>query len=115
MDESGWIGKGSCGIEHCGGGAPGRPSWSRQDSAGFYQWKYRHCLRDDRSGSRFPGHVVQAGERFARAQAHSARYGANIIYTDPADGSDGAIRKARELYAAEPEKYFYADQYSNDA
>src|SRR5437879_9971523 len=42
-------------------------------------------------------------------------YGANIIYTDPADGSDGAIRKARELYAADPEKYFYADQYSNDA
>jgi cysteine synthase B len=42
-------------------------------------------------------------------------YGANIIYTDPADGSDGAIRKARELYASEPEKYFYADQYSNDA
>jgi cysteine synthase B len=42
-------------------------------------------------------------------------YGANIIYTDPADGSDGAIRKARELYAAEPDKYFYADQYSNDA
>jgi cysteine synthase B len=42
-------------------------------------------------------------------------YGANIIYTDPADGSDGAIRKARELYAREPEKYFYADQYSNDA
>jgi cysteine synthase B len=42
-------------------------------------------------------------------------YGANIIYTDPADGSDGAIRKARELYAEHPEKYFYADQYSNDA
>jgi S-sulfo-L-cysteine synthase (O-acetyl-L-serine-dependent) len=42
-------------------------------------------------------------------------YGANIVYTDPADGSDGAIRKARELYAQDPEKYFYADQYSNDA
>ena len=42
-------------------------------------------------------------------------YGANIIYTDPADGSDGAIRKARELFAQSPEKYFYADQYSNDA
>jgi len=41
-------------------------------------------------------------------------YGANIIYTDPADGSDGAITAARELYAREPEKYFYADQYSND-
>jgi S-sulfo-L-cysteine synthase (O-acetyl-L-serine-dependent) len=42
-------------------------------------------------------------------------YGANIIYTDPADGSDGAIRTARELYAKDPSKYFYADQYSNDA
>jgi S-sulfo-L-cysteine synthase (O-acetyl-L-serine-dependent) len=42
-------------------------------------------------------------------------YGANIIYTDPADGSDGAIRRVRELAAAEPDKYFYADQYSNDA
>jgi cysteine synthase B len=42
-------------------------------------------------------------------------YGANIIYTDPADGSDGAITTARELYAREPEKYFYADQYSNPA
>src|ERR1700691_2573485 len=42
-------------------------------------------------------------------------YGANIVYTDPADGSDGAIRKARELAAERPDLYFYADQYSNDA
>jgi cysteine synthase B len=42
-------------------------------------------------------------------------YGANIIYTDPADGSDGAIRKARQLAAERPDLYFYADQYSNDA
>src|SRR6185369_17020711 len=42
-------------------------------------------------------------------------YGANIIYTDPGDGSDGSIREARKLYAEHPEKYFYADQYSNDA
>jgi S-sulfo-L-cysteine synthase (O-acetyl-L-serine-dependent) len=42
-------------------------------------------------------------------------YGANILYTDPADGSDGAIRLARELAAKHPGKYFYADQYSNDA
>jgi cysteine synthase B len=42
-------------------------------------------------------------------------YGANILYTDPADGSDGAIRMARELAARHPDKYFYADQYSNHA
>ncbi|MFI5089352.1 MAG: PLP-dependent cysteine synthase family protein [Terriglobales bacterium] len=42
-------------------------------------------------------------------------YGANIIYTDPDEGSDGAIRKARAMIAAELEKYYYADQYSNPA
>jgi S-sulfo-L-cysteine synthase (O-acetyl-L-serine-dependent) len=42
-------------------------------------------------------------------------YGANIIYTNPADGSDGAIRLARELASKHPDQYFYADQYSNDA
>jgi S-sulfo-L-cysteine synthase (O-acetyl-L-serine-dependent) len=42
-------------------------------------------------------------------------YGANIIYTDPAEGSDGAIKIARQLAAHHPDLYFYADQYSNDA
>lgn len=41
-------------------------------------------------------------------------YGAEIIWTDPAEGSDGAILKAREL-AADGSRYFYADQYGNDA
>jgi cysteine synthase B len=48
-----------------------------------------------------------------RKQILSA-YGATVIYTDPGEGSDGAIRKAQEIAAAEPQKYFYADQYSND-
>jgi cysteine synthase B len=42
-------------------------------------------------------------------------YGATIIYTDPGEGSDGSIQRAHEIYAAHPEKYFYADQYSNPA
>jgi len=42
-------------------------------------------------------------------------YGANIIYTDPGEGSDGALRQARAMIAAEPDKYFYADQYCNPA
>jgi S-sulfo-L-cysteine synthase (O-acetyl-L-serine-dependent) len=40
-------------------------------------------------------------------------YGANVIWTDPGEGSDGAIRKAREL-AEDAAKYFYANQYGND-
>jgi cysteine synthase B len=56
-----------------------------------------------------PENVSVERKRILRA------YGSNIIYTDPADGSDGAIRKARELAAERPDLYFYADQYSNDA
>jgi S-sulfo-L-cysteine synthase (O-acetyl-L-serine-dependent) len=42
-------------------------------------------------------------------------YGAEIIYTPGDEGTDGAIRRVRELYSADPEKYFYPDQYSNPA
>jgi cysteine synthase B len=42
-------------------------------------------------------------------------YGATILYTDPGEGSDGAIRKAQAIAASEPDRYIYADQYSNDA
>jgi len=42
-------------------------------------------------------------------------YGANILFTDPAEGSDGAIKIARQLAERHPHLYFYADQYSNDA
>ncbi|MGI4827457.1 MAG: PLP-dependent cysteine synthase family protein [Janthinobacterium lividum] len=43
-----------------------------------------------------------------------AAYGAEIIYTNPADGSDGAIRMARKLAAEQPDRFFYANQYGND-
>lgn len=42
-------------------------------------------------------------------------YGAETVLTDPAEGSDGAIRKCREIYAADSDRYFYPDQYSNPA
>lgn len=42
-------------------------------------------------------------------------FGAEVILTSAMEGSDGAIREARRLYEAEPSRYFYADQYNNDA
>jgi S-sulfo-L-cysteine synthase (O-acetyl-L-serine-dependent) len=42
-------------------------------------------------------------------------YGAQVEWTDPDQGSDGAIRRARELAGNEPERFCYVDQYSNDA
>ncbi|MBZ5648052.1 MAG: cysteine synthase family protein [Acidobacteriia bacterium] len=56
-----------------------------------------------------PSNASQERKRILNA------YGATIVFTDPGEGSDGAIRKAREMVAAQQDKYFYADQYSNDA
>jgi len=56
-----------------------------------------------------PEHVSIERKRILTA------YGAEIIWTDRQEGTDGSIRKARELYRSDPAKYFYADQYSNDA
>jgi S-sulfo-L-cysteine synthase (O-acetyl-L-serine-dependent) len=42
-------------------------------------------------------------------------YGAEIVYTDPMEGSDGAIRRVRQIAAEHPELYFYANQYDNPA
>src|SRR3984885_901454 len=55
-----------------------------------------------------PSNVSEERKRYLRA------YGAETVWTNPADGSDGAIRKARQMIAEEPERYYYADQYSND-
>src|SRR5213594_4472831 len=41
--------------------------------------------------------------------------GAELVLTDPLEGTDGSIREARRLVAEHPDVYFYPDQYSNDA
>jgi len=56
-----------------------------------------------------PGNASLERKRLLKA------YGAEVIYTDPLEGSDGALCRARELYAQNPELYFYADQYNNPA
>lgn len=56
-----------------------------------------------------PTNVTPERKKILRA------YGAELVYTDPMDGSDGAIREARRLYAESPDTYFYPDQYNNEA
>jgi S-sulfo-L-cysteine synthase (O-acetyl-L-serine-dependent) len=62
----------------------------------------------------FPVTLCMPSNVSPERKRYLAAYGAQVIWTDPADGSDGAIRKARELAAAEPDRFYYADQYSND-
>ncbi|MBM4262509.1 MAG: cysteine synthase [Deltaproteobacteria bacterium] len=56
--------------------------------------------------------VVPANVSVERKQILSA-YGAQVTYSDPMEGSDGAIRVCREILAGAPEKYFKPDQYFN--
>jgi cysteine synthase B len=56
-----------------------------------------------------PANVTPERKRILKA------FGAEVIYTDPMDGSDGAILTAKAMYAANPELYFYPDQYNNPA
>ena len=56
-----------------------------------------------------PENVTPERKRILRA------YGAEIVFTDPLEGSDGAIREVRRIYQADPDRYFYPDQYNNPA
>ena len=56
-----------------------------------------------------PENVTPERKRILRA------YGADIIFTDPLEGSDGAIREVRRIYEADPDRYFYPDQYNTPA
>jgi cysteine synthase B len=59
--------------------------------------------------------LVMPGNVSAERKALVTAYGADIVYSDPLEGSDGAILKVRDLVNAEPDRYFYPDQYSNPA
>ena len=54
-----------------------------------------------------PENVTSERKRILRS------YGAELIFTNPLEGSDGAIREARRRFAADPDRYFYPDQYNN--
>jgi cysteine synthase B len=56
-----------------------------------------------------PKNASEERKRILRA------FGAELVLTDPLAGSDGAIRAVREIVKAEPDKYFYPDQYNNPA
>ncbi|HXF64493.1 MAG TPA: cysteine synthase family protein [Caldilineaceae bacterium] len=63
----------------------------------------------------FEVHLVMPANVSQERKALVRTYGATLIESDPLEGSDGAILKVRELVAANPERYFYANQYNNPA
>jgi cysteine synthase B len=63
----------------------------------------------------FPVELVLPGSASDERKRILAAYGARAVFSDPYDGSNGAIRLARERADNAPDRYFYADQYSNPA
>jgi S-sulfo-L-cysteine synthase (O-acetyl-L-serine-dependent) len=63
----------------------------------------------------FPVELVVPENASSERKAMLGAYGASVIFSDPYEGSNGAIRLARELAVDRPGHYFYADQYSNAA
>jgi cysteine synthase B len=63
----------------------------------------------------FPVTICLPANASAQRRVILDAFGAKLVLTDPLEGTDGAIRKARELAAAHPGRYFYPDQYSNPA
>jgi cysteine synthase B len=59
--------------------------------------------------------LVMPSNVSAERKALVTAYGAEIVYSDAGEGSDGAIRLVRELVEKDPDAYFYPDQYSNPA
>src|SRR5438874_11092105 len=59
--------------------------------------------------------LVMPGNVSAERKALVTAYGAEIVYSDAGEGSDGAIRMVRDIVASDPDRYFYPDQYSNPA
>src|ERR1700687_5248309 len=59
--------------------------------------------------------LVMPGNVSAERKALVTAYGAEIVYSDAGDGSDGAIQLVRQLVNMDPDRYFYPDQYSNPA
>jgi cysteine synthase B len=109
-----------------GGSVKDRPAW-RMIQDGLREGKLRpgKTILDSTSGNTgialaligsvlgYPVELVIPANVSNERKLIINAYGAKITYSDPLEGSDGAIRLCREIIAADPEKYYKPDQYFN--
>ena len=109
-----------------GGSVKDRPAWRMvQEGLRTKMLRPGKTILDSTSGNtgialalvgsvlRYPVELVMPGNVSAERKQIIAAYGAKVTYSDPMEGSDGAIRLCRKILAADPEKYFKPDQYFN--
>jgi cysteine synthase B len=109
-----------------GGSVKDRPAW-RMVQEGIKIGKLRpgKTILDSTSGNtgialamigsvlHYPVELVMPGNVSAERKRIIDAYGAKVTYSDPMEGSDGAIRLCRKILEADAEKYFKPDQYFN--
>ena len=109
-----------------GGSVKDRPAW-RMVQEGLRSQRLRagKTILDSTSGNtgialamigsvlHYPVELVMPGNVSLERKKIIAAYGAKVTYSDPMEGSDGAIRLCRKILEADPEKYFKPDQYFN--
>jgi cysteine synthase B len=124
------------GIEICakaeyfnpGGSVKDRPAMAMiRDGERSGKLNHRRTILDATSGNTGIAYAMIGAARGYRVKlclpANASRerkrilkaYGAEVVLTDAAEGSDGAIRACRAIYEADPDRYFYPDQYNNPA
>ena len=109
-----------------GGSVKDRPAW-RMVQEGLRTKKLRpgKSILDSTSGNtgialamvgsvlHYPVELVMPGNVSVERKQIIAAYGAKVTYSDPMEGSDGAILLCRRILEADPDKYFKPDQYFN--
>jgi cysteine synthase B len=119
----------------------GKAEWANPGGSVKDRPALRMILEGERSGALTPGKVIidstsgNTGIAYAMVAAVKgykvklcvpanaseerkrilAAYGVDLVFTDPLQGSDGAIRVVREIVARDPDRYYYPDQYNNPA
>lgn len=109
-----------------GGSVKDRPAWRMvQEGLRTKQLRPGKTILDSTSGNtgialamvgsvlHYPVELVMPGNVSVERKQIIAAYGAKVTYSDPMEGSDGAIRLCRKILEADPEKYFKPDQYFN--
>jgi cysteine synthase B len=115
-------------LEGCnpGGSVKDRPAvWMVRDGLRTGKLRPGKTIIDSTSGNTgialamagavlgYPVELVMPANVSAERKSIVAAYGARVIFSDPLEGSDGAIRLCREILAESPERYFKPDQYFN--
>ncbi|GAC1327836.1 MAG: cysteine synthase family protein [Candidatus Dormibacteria bacterium] len=102
---------------------PARRMIEEAEKAG--ELTHEHVILDSTSGNTGIGYALVAAARgyrlklvmpgnVSRERIETVRaYGAEIVFSEPSEGSDGAILRAREILAEDPDRYFMPDQYNN--